>query len=154
MGWIGADFAPYTKELVYDGDNNFKDVYEAVSTKGDYEEWKREIRILRSKSKVLQFIIATAFASPLIKPLGLNAYIVHLWGGTGVGKTVALMVAMSVWGNPAMGKLTRTLNATQVALARYASFVSSIPFAGDELQTIKNRWDSFDNLVMYLTERN
>ena len=62
------------------------------------------------------------------------------------------MVAMSIWGNPAIGKLTRTLNSTQVALGRYASFVSSIPFAGDELQTIKNRWDSFDNLVMYLTE--
>lgn len=45
------------------------------------------------------------------------------------GKTVALMVAMSIWGNPSMGKLTRTLNSTQVALARYASFVSSIPFA-------------------------
>lgn len=62
------------------------------------------------------------------------------------------MVAMSVWGNPAMGKLTRSLNATQVALARYASFIHSLPFAGDELQTIKSKWDSFDNLIMYLTE--
>lgn len=59
---------------------------------------------------------------------------------------------MSIWGNPEVGKMVRTLNATQVALARYASFVHDIPFAGDELQTIKNRWDSFDNLVMYLTE--
>ena len=51
-----------------------------------------------------------------------------------------------------MGKLTRSLNSTQVALARYASFIHSLPFAGDELQTIKNKWDSFDNLIMYLTE--
>ena len=62
------------------------------------------------------------------------------------------MVAMSVWGNPEIGKLVKSLNSTQVALARYASFVHNIPFAGDELQTIKNKWESFDKLIMYLCE--
>ena len=152
LGWINEEFAPYTDNLVYDGENNFRDAYNAVKEKGSYTEWKKFIKDLRAKSKVLHFIIATSFASPLIKLLGINSYIVHLWGGTGVGKTVGLMVAMSVWGNPTMGKLTRSLNSTQVALARYASFIHSIPFAGDELQTIKSRWDNFDNLIMYLTE--
>lgn len=152
LGWIDDEFAPYTEDLVYDGENNFRDVYVSVCERGNYNTWKTFIRDLRAYSKVLHFIIATSFASPLIKILGINSYIVHLWGGTGVGKTVALMVAMSIWGNPAMGKLTRSLNSTQVALARYASFIHSLPFAGDELQTIKNKWDSFDNLIMYLTE--
>ena len=152
LGWIGDEFAPYTENLVYDGENNFRDVYSAVKEKGSYDNWKSFIKDLRDNSKVLHFIIAASFASPLIKLLGINSYIVHLWGGTGVGKTVGLMVAMSIWGNPAIGKLTRSLNSTQVALARYASFIHSIPFAGDELQTIKSKWDSFDNLIMYLTE--
>ena len=152
LGWINDEFAPYTTNLVYDGENNFRDVYNAVCEKGNYDTWKTYIKNLRANSKVLHFIIAVSFASPLIKLLGINSYIVHLWGGTGVGKTVGLMVAMSVWGNPAMGKLTRSLNSTQVALARYASFIHSLPFAGDELQTIKSKWDSFDNLIMYLTE--
>lgn len=152
LGWIDDEFAPYTTDLVYDGENNFRDVYSSVCEKGTYDAWKNFIKDLRKNSKVLHFIIAASFASPLVKLLGINSYIVHLWGGTGVGKTVGLMVAMSVWGNPAMGKLTRSLNSTQVALARYASFIHSIPFAGDELQTIKSKWDSFDNLIMYLTE--
>lgn len=152
LGWSETEFAPYVEDLKYDGGNSFKDVYEAVKTKGDYDSWKEECKKLRKKSKVLHICLATSFASVLNSLLGINPYIVHIWGGTGTGKTVALMVAMSVWGNPTIGKLTRTLNATYVALARYCSFVKDIPFAGDELQIIKNRWSNFDELIMFLTE--
>lgn len=152
LGWIGDEFAPYVDDLKYDGDFAFKDVYASLNEVGDYEEWKKMCREVRGKSKIAHLLVASSFASILNKRLGVLPFVVHIWGGTGTGKTVGLMLAMSIWGNPEVGKLVRTLNATQVALARYASFVHDIPFAGDELQTIKNRWDSFDNLVMYLTE--
>ena len=152
LGWIGNEFAPYVSDIKYDGDIAFKDVYMSIKENGDYEEWKKVCREIRKESKVAHLLLASSFASVLNQMLGVLPFIVHIWGGTGAGKTVGLMLAMSVWGNPEVGKLVRTLNATQVALARYASFVHDIPFAGDELQTIKNRWDSFDNLVMYLTE--
>lgn len=152
LGWIENEFAPYVDDLKYDGDIAFKDVYASVKEVGDYEEWKKVCREIRKESKVAHLLLASSFASVLNEILGVLPFVVHIWGGTGTGKTVGLMLAMSVWGNPEVGKLVRTLNATQVALARYASFVHDIPFAGDELQTIKNRWDSFDNLVMYLTE--
>ena len=152
LGWIENEFAPYVNDLKYDGDIAFKDVYASVKEVGDYEEWKKVCREIRKESKVAHLLLASSFASVLNEILGVLPFVVHIWGGTGTGKTVGLMLAMSVWGNPEVGKLVRTLNATQVALARYASFVHDIPFAGDELQTIKNRWDSFDNLVMYLTE--
>lgn len=152
LGWIENEFAPYVDHLKYDGDIAFKDVYASIKEVGDYEEWKKLCRKIRKESKIAHLLLASSFASVLNEILGVLPFVVHIWGGTGTGKTVGLMLAMSVWGNPEMGKLVRTLNATQVALARYASFVHDIPFAGDELQTIKNRWDSFDNLVMYLTE--
>lgn len=152
LGWIENEFAPYVDDLKYDGDIAFKDVYASVKEVGDYEEWKKVCKGVRKESKIAHLLLASSFASVLNEILGVLPFVVHIWGGTGAGKTVGLMLAMSVWGNPEVGKLTRTLNATQVALARYASFVHDIPFAGDELQTIKNRWDSFDNLVMYLTE--
>ena len=44
------------------------------------------------------------------------------------------------------------MNATQVSLGRTASFLHSVPFAGDELQIIKSRWDNYDQLIMFLTE--
>ena len=151
LGWIGDTFSPYTQELKYDGDLSFKSVFECVKEKGNFEKWKEECIELR-KNKVAHLVIASSFAAPLIELVGGLPFVVHLWGGTGSGKTVALMVAMSVWGNPEIGKLVKTLNSTQVALARYASFLHNVPFAGDELQTIKSRWESFDKLVMYLTE--
>lgn len=151
LGWIDNIFSPYTDELKYDGDLSFKSAFECVREKGSFDKWKEECIKLR-KNKVAHLVLAASFAAPLIELVGGLPFVVHLWGGTGSGKTVALMVAMSVWGNPEMGKLVKTLNSTQVALARYASFLHNIPFAGDELQTIKNRWESFDKLVMYLTE--
>lgn len=152
LGWIEDEFAPYVEDLKYDGDFAFKDVYASLKEVGNYEEWKEMCRRVRKQSKIAHLLLASSFASVLNKKLGVLPFVVHIWGGTGTGKTVGLMLAMSIWGNPEVGKLVRTLNATQVALARYASFVHDIPFAGDELQTIKSRWDSFDNLVMYLTE--
>ena len=152
LGWIENEFAPYVSDLKYDGDVAFKDVYSSIREIGKYEEWKEVCRKVRKESKIAHLLLASSFASTLNQMLGVLPFVVHIWGGTGTGKTVGLMLAMSVWGNPEVGKLVRTLNATQVALARYAAFVHDIPFAGDELQTIKNRWDSFDSLVMYLTE--
>ena len=152
LGWIENEFAPYVGDLKYDGDFAFKDVYASIKEVGEYEEWKEVCRKVRKESRIAHLLLASSFASTLNQMLGVLPFVVHIWGGTGTGKTVGLMLAMSVWGNPEVGKLVRTLNATQVALARYAAFVHDIPFAGDELQTIKNRWDSFDNLVMYLTE--
>lgn len=151
LGWINDIFSPYTEELKYDGDLSFKSSFECIKQKGSFDLWKEECIELR-KNKIAHLVLASSFAAPLIELVGGLPFIVHLWGGTGSGKTVALMVAMSVWGNPEIGKLVKSLNSTQVALARYASFVHNIPFAGDELQTIKNKWENFDKLVMYLCE--
>lgn len=152
LGWIEGEFAPYVDNLKYDGDIAYKDIYESIKERGDYEQWKQLCIDIRKKSKTAHLLLAASFSSPLVSPLGVLPFVFHIWGGTGAGKTVGLMLAMSIWGNPEIGKLVRSLNATQVALARMASFLHNIPFAGDELQTIKNRWDNFDNLVMFLTE--
>lgn len=151
LGWIENDFAPYISDVKYDGDIAFKDIYEAVSFFGDYEKWKDEMVQLR-KNKIFRLLMASSFASPLVERLGILPFVVHVWGGTGVGKTVGIMAAMSVWGNPEVGKLVRSMNATQVSLGRTASFLHSVPFAGDELQIIKSRWDNYDQLIMFLTE--
>jgi len=151
LGWIEDDFAPYVEGIKYDGDIAFKDVYDAVSECGDYEEWKNKMLFLR-KNKIFRLLMASSFASPLVERLGILPFVVHVWGGTGAGKTVGIMAAMSVWGDPEVGKLVRSMNATQVSLGRTASFLHSVPFAGDELQIIKSRWDNYDQLIMFLTE--
>ena len=142
---------PYTDSIAFDGDDQFKHLYKAISHKGKLQEWIDFIRPLRANLD-LRLCMAASFASPLIELIGENPFVFHLWGGTGSGKTVAIMAAMSVWGNPAMGALTRTMNMTQNSMLSTASFLRNLPFAGDELQTIKSRWQNYDNLIMCITE--
>ena len=95
--------------------------------------------------------MASSFASALLEPLGLLPFFVHLWGTTECGKTVALMLAASVWANPKMGEFIHSFNSTTVAQELSATFVNSLPLILDELQIIKDRRD-FDNTIYKLTE--
>lgn len=152
LGWVDNDeFVPYTDTVTFDGDDNFKYLFRAVDSKGSQQEWIDYMADLRT-NRELRLCMATSFASPLIERIGENPFVMHLWGGTGSGKTVALLVAMSIWGNPAMGQLTRTMNMTANSMLSTAAFLRNLPFAGDELQTIKNRWGNYDNLIMQITE--
>jgi len=44
------------------------------------------------------------------------------------------------------------LNSTNNAMMKTAAFLRNIPFAGDELQTIKTRENNYDKIIMQLTE--
>ena len=152
LGWINKDFAPYTTKYKYDGDVAYKNIFESVKNKGDYTKWKESMRQLRSKSRTLRFIMAASFASPLIKLFQINPFIVHLWGKSGTGKTVAQMVCASIWGNPAKGKLLSSLDSTKVASERLCNFLRNIPLILDELQITKTKYKTYDTLIYELTE--
>ena len=67
--------------------------------------------------------------------------------------TVAQMAAMSVWGDPDLGALLRSYNATYVGMERMAAFCHSIPLALDEQQTVRNnRYFNMDTLIYNLCE--
>lgn len=151
LGWIDGDFIPYNDAVKYDGDADFKSIYDNVTYEGSYDLWLEHIKELR-KDINIRLVLAASFASPLIEIVGALPFILHLWGTTGFGKTVTLMVASSVWGNPEMGCLTRTMNMTANAMARTSAFLYNIPFCADELQQIKQNWNNYDSLIMYLTE--
>lgn len=151
LGWIDGDFIPYNDSVKYDGDADFKSIYDNVTYEGSYDLWLEHIKELREDINI-RLVLAASFASPLIEVVGALPFILHLWGTTGFGKTVTLMVASSVWGNPEMGCLTRTMNMTANAMARTSAFLYNIPFCADELQQIKQSWNNYDSLIMYLTE--
>lgn len=152
LGWIEDGFIPFVDDFKFDGDRSFEGIYKDVNCKGDYESWKKKMQDLRQESETLHFMIATAFASTLIEILHINPFIVHLWGKSGTGKTVALMIAMSVWGNPKIGHLVKNLNSTSVGLERLSAFLNNIPFACDELQAIKSKYTNFNELIYSLTQ--
>lgn len=141
LGYIGdgQDFSPYVEGLIFDGDANYSTIYKAISQKGSFEKWLNTTVKCRSDSITAQIMLAASFASVLISKIGGLCFFVHLWGvESGTGKTVALMLAASVWGNPAIGQYVQTFNATQVGHEKTAAFLNNIPMCIDELQLSKD----------------
>ncbi len=152
LGWVGNSFTPYAEDIRYEGDMDYEVIFRNVKEAGSFDTWRDLCAGLRQNIP-LRMMMAASFASVLLEPLKVLPFVLHVWGTTGTCKTVALMVSMSIWGNPKMGGLVKTMNMTKNAIMRNASFLCSIPFAGDELQTIKDKWQgNFDQLIYQITE--
>lgn len=141
LGYIGdgKQFSPYVDGLIFDGDANYSTIYSAISKHGSYEKWLETAISCRNGSITAQIMLAASFASILIGKFSALSFFVHLWGvESGTGKTVALMLAASVWGNPTIGHYVQTFNATQVGHEKTAAFLNNIPMCIDELQLSKD----------------
>jgi hypothetical protein len=157
LGWVDdcKEFVPYSADVQFDGESDCRHIFKAVSMRDELQPWIDYIRTLRQDNKLLRVIMAASFASPLIELVGALPFILHIWGGpltSGSGKTVGLMCAASVWGNPELGQLTTTLDKTLNSLLSYAATLKDIPFCGDELQLIKAYEDNYDKLIMRMCE--
>ena len=151
IGWKEDLFVPYDTHGIFDGADDFKNIYKAIGSKGNYEKWKKVIKELR-KHKVIKLLMATTLASPLLEKLNLQPYMVNLWSSlSGNGKTLSCMVAMSIWGNPDVGALRLSSNNTQNYYSVVASFMRNFTCYFDELQIVKrSKYLDLESLVMDL----
>lgn len=140
FGYIaGEGFSPYVDGLIFDGDANFTAMFQTVHERGSFEKWRQMAAEVRAMSVTAKIVLAASFASPLLQPLGCLPFFVHLWGvDSGTGKTVALMVAASVWGDPAVGSYVKTFDGTAVGMEKTAAFLNNLPLCLDELQLAKD----------------
>ena len=153
LGWVGDDlFAPYVADLQYDGDPSGAALFRGVEQAGSPAVWLDYFGKARARNVVTKIVLAASFASCMVKPCRTLPFIVHTWGGTEAGKSVALMAAISVWGIPtADGGLFHTFNTTDVGVEMLASVSNSIPVFIDELQIVKDR-KSFDEFIYKFAE--
>lgn len=140
LGYIpGEGFSPYVDGLVFDGAADFRTMFRAICSHGDEQQSKDILMECRKMSLAARIVIAASLASPLVAPLGTLPFFVHLWGvDSGTGKTVALMAAASVWGDPAPGNYIKTFNSTTVGQEKTAAFLNHLPVLLDELQLAKD----------------
>ena len=148
LGWLDNKFIPYDEDISYDGDDNFRTAFESVKCVGDYDRWLKEMHYVR-ENLVARLTMAASFGSVILKLLGKKPMVLMIWGTTGDGKTVAGMVAMSIWGNPTEGCLQYSLNNTDNFNYRLADFFNNLPVFFDELQTYKG---NVSKMIMNLTE--
>ena len=140
FGYIPDEgFSPFVDGLIFDGDANFKAMFQTVRSRGSEAKWLETAAEVREMSTTAKIILAASFASVLLEPLNCLPFFVHLWGvDSGTGKTVALMVAASVWGDPAVGAYVKTFDGTVVGMEKTAAFLNNLPFCLDELQLAKD----------------
>ena len=154
LGWVdGYGFSPYVANLQYDGAALYGDAFKAVHASGNFDEWLEVAREVRSGSSIpCRIALAASFAAPLIERMGALPFIVHIWGSvSGIGKSVALILAASVWAYPEIGSYVKTTRATAVGCEQMAAFCGNLPLCLDELQLIQGRKE-FDELIYTLCE--
>jgi uncharacterized protein (DUF927 family) len=72
----------------------------ALSVSGTSDEWRESVAALAQGNSRLVFALSIAFAGPLLELAGEDSGGFHLRGPSSTGKSTALKLAASVWGNP------------------------------------------------------
>lgn len=149
LGWIKNGFIPYDTEIVFDGDSRFKQVFESIEQRGSRETWYDHVKALRKAGRIeIKFMLAAAFASVLIGPLGALPFFVDLWGETEGGKSVTLMLACSIWANPDENRYIGDFKTTDVALEARADLLNNLPMMLDDTSKTSSRIrDNFEGIV-------
>ncbi len=158
LGWLDQTYKTFYPYEAHDYYSNLADTYPVefdaiLDSKGNLEQWKALVNRFRDHEHIhARIALAASFAAALVQPLGGQPFILHLWGFSGSGKTVALSTAAGVWANPHPTKgYKKSFNATDISLIEYAKFCYSLPCCIDELQSYKAKTPKdFSDLVFGL----
>lgn len=159
LGWVastGSDgkaarqFLPHQSNVIFDNEMHFKPLYDSIKTHGDRDEWYSLVKKIRAKRQP-EFLInlAASFASVLVEPCGILPFIVSLWGGTGIGKSVILKVCTSVWADPTEGRYITDPKATYTAMEMRLNILNSLPMTIDDMAQVKNQYDGDFSQLIY-----
>lgn len=149
LGWIKKEFLPYDTEITFDGDSRFRQLFENIGEHGNRDKWYEHVKSLRQSGRMeIKLMLAASFASVLIHQIGALPFFVDLWGETEGGKTVTLMLAASVWANPAESAYIGDFKTTDVALEAKANMLNHLPMILDDTSK-KNRRieENFEGVV-------
>lgn len=151
LGWIGGEFMPYGQNIVFDNEQNLKVVFDSIKSVGDRDTWYNMVKSIRQKGKLeAKIYIVASLASILVEPLNALPFVVNLWGDTGKGKTVALMLATSIWASPNEGTYMSDAKATVTAMETRMGFLNSLPMLMDDMAQVKNQYDGDFSSLIYL----
>lgn len=153
VGWVDGMFLPYDKGVVFDGETRFRQLHESIKPCGSREIWYEHVKEIRASGRLEpKLMLAASFSSVLVKILGVLPFIVDLWGDTEGGKTVTLMLAASVWANPAENAYIGDFQSTDVALEAKADMLNNLPLILDDTSKVSKNWENqFERIVYNLT---
>lgn len=137
IGWHGHAFV-LPRETI--GDDAERIVFQSESQientfaqRGTPEAWRDRVASQCVGNSRLAFAVACAFASPLLRPAGMESGGIHVRGDSSSGKTTVLKVAASVYGGASYLQRWRT---TDNALEAIAAQHSDCLLILDELSQV------------------
>lgn len=153
MGWLGKDFIPYDSKTTLIDNDETRLYIDTITTKGSKATQLNTIRKYVQNEMLCKVVFGAMVGSVLISPLGGKLpYVLHLWGGTGNGKTTLCQMALAMFGNPTRDKaLFLTMDGSEKSITRTCTLLGSLPHYRDDLQLIKDVM-SYDKFIMKVAE--
>jgi len=141
LGWHGSVYVTADESIGENGElvvfQNAHAVDPALAQTGTADDWRQSVGALASGNTRIVFALSVAFAGALADVAGEDSGGFHLRGGSSSGKTTALKVAASVWGNPSA--YVRMWRATANGLEGLAALHNDGLLILDELSQIDPR---------------
>lgn len=149
LGWIKKEFLPYDTEITFDGDSRFRQLFESIGEHGKRDKWYEHIKGLRKTERFeIKIMLAASFASVLLKIIGALPFFVDLWGESGKGKSVTLMLAASIWANPSENAYIGNFKNTDVGLEAKANMLNNLPLILDDTSQRNRKYqEDFEGIV-------
>ena len=149
FGWLNDKFMPYCEGIEFDNQDALRPLFKSISKAGTFADWIVTVSEIRKTKRLeLQLYFAASLASVLIEPYGSLPFIVSLFGGTGLGKTVALMYASSIWGNPCEGGYLSDAKSTPTALEAKLDCLNNMPLMIDDIAQVQYQYEGkFSSLI-------
>lgn len=149
LGWIKKEFLPYDTEISFDGDSRFRQLFESIGEHGNRGKWYEHIKGLRKTERFeIKIMLAASFASVLLKIIGALPFFVDLWGESGKGKSVTLMLAASIWANPSENAYIGNFKNTDVGLEAKANMLNNLPLILDDTSQRNRKYqEDFEGIV-------
>jgi hypothetical protein len=145
-GWQADDTFVFDGRVFTDrGERRFpmpglENIFRSSEPTGSLEDWRLIINMLvgRQEHQILAMSLV-GFGAPLMRFTGLYGMTFHL-GSTesGTGKTLAIELAASIWGDPVRSRTT--VDTSSIATLNRLGLLGSLPLCTDEI-TAKNRSD-------------
>lgn len=151
LGWIQGEFMPYGKSVIFDSEVKFKDTFESIHEGGSCDEWLDLAHKVRMSGRFEPKIyLIGSLASALVEPLNALPFIINLWGDTGKGKTVAIMLAASVWAYPGDNEFVTDPKSTTTALELRLDFLNNFPMLIDDMAQLKDKYNGDFSELIYM----
>lgn len=109
--------------------------YLRVGPSATVDHWQGIASIVARSLPKMALVVGASLAAPYLAPLDRQSHLIDLYGEAAQGKTTALRLAGSVWGNPGDGGDGGTVaswDVTTIGIGRMASDLKVLPLYVDE----------------------